>query len=95
MDKLHFNRFDEIKHKPLQAFNRTVQFNNYYYDKGRDMAEQYANIFSDRDRKEMYLIQLAVKNMGVDAVRKAVTKDLVVTYDPANDLGSKNVNTGY
>lgn len=86
MTPIQHNTFKEIKHIPLRVFNRVVYLQNLMEDKGQTVAREYAELFSDVERKQMYLIGQAIKSRGVDTIRKEVTKDLVVTYDPAEEL---------
>lgn len=84
----YFNKFDHITHKPLQIYNRVVLFSNILEEDGEDMAEQYFYIFSDVERKEMYIMQRMIRALGKDVVQKEVTKDLEITYDPSEDYSN-------
>jgi len=84
-ETLHFNRFEEVKHIPLRVYNRVAYYYNLYEDKGRETAKQYIETFSDMERTQMGYVMIAIKTKGLDAVKKSVTKDLVVTYDPIED----------
>lgn len=86
MAKEVMNTFNEIEHKPLRTFNRVVYFSNILSDKGKAYAVKYIENFSELERKEMYLVQMAVKAKGVEAIRKLVTRDAVFIYDPSEDI---------
>lgn len=80
-----FNRFDEVKDENLKAFNRTAMYYNLSEDKGKAVAADYFNMFTDKERTMMAIIASAVAQKGVDFVRKAITKDIEFPYDPAED----------
>jgi hypothetical protein len=67
------NKFEEIQHEPLRAYNRAVMFYNIYEDAGRAAAEDYANLFSKEDRLKMAQVVALVKRKGVKFVRDLVT----------------------
>ena len=79
------DRFDDITHRPLQAYNRAVMFYNTYEDKGRAAAEEYANQFSMDDRLAMAKIVAAVKRKGVDWVRDRVTSGVYFPLNPTSE----------
>lgn len=76
--QITLNRFDEIEHTPLKVYNRVVFLNNLMEDSGRYAAESYIELFSDTERKQMYAMGSYIRQKGVDFVRKAVTKNLVI-----------------
>ena len=84
-DIMVYSTFNSVSHKPLRVYNRVVMFYNLMQDRGKEIAVKYIEQFSENDRKDMYLVQVAIKKLGKDAVYKSVTKDLVTTYDPAVD----------
>lgn len=73
-----FDKFDDIQHMPLRTFNRTIMLSNILEDLGRGKAEEYAALFTDNERKQMYIMQLYINTKGYDAARLAATKDLVL-----------------
>lgn len=75
---MDLNKFDEINHQPLRAFNRTVFLNNLYQDGGEGAAKRYISLFTEEEKKEMFVINACIKKMGVERVKKEVTKGLVV-----------------
>lgn len=81
-----FNKFDDVTHMPLRVFNRVAMFYNLHEDKGAATAKEYASLFTQKERAQMYILMNEIKIKGVDKVRKWATKDLVVTYDPTEDL---------
>lgn len=81
MNTMTFESFQSIKHIPLRVFNRVVFMTNLFHDFGKDAAAKYAEMFNEDERKQMYLMQSFIKVKGVDAARKAVTKELEVVYD--------------
>lgn len=78
----NFNKFNEIQHTPLRVFNRVAMLFNIKEDQGEETAKEYVNCFTESERKQMLMVMVAIEKQGVEAVRKAVTKDLVPTYDP-------------
>lgn len=73
-----FDRFDEISHIPLRVYNRVVMLNNLMNDSGKLAAEAYVSIFSEAEKKQMYIVNLTIKQKGLDFVRKEVTKGLTL-----------------
>lgn len=86
-----YNKFNEVEHTPLRAFNRVARMYNIQEDDGADAAREYAASFSDVERRQMMIIIVAIEKFGVDSVRKQVTKNLVTTYDPNDDLGYEDI----
>ena len=86
MNNGNFNTFDEIEYKPLRSFNRLVFFTNLIKDKGVTPAKDYLELLSDTDRREMYLVKKLINAIGEKAVREEVTKNVVFTYDPSEDV---------
>jgi hypothetical protein len=79
------DRFDDIAHKPLQAYNRAVMFYNTYEDQGPAAAQEYADQFSMEDRTNMARIVSLVKRKGVKYVRDAVTKGVDFPFYRASE----------
>ena len=76
------NKFEHIEHENLRAYNRAVMFFNLYEDEGRDVAGEYANLFSDKERFQMGVIITAVKKYGKVKVLEEITKDIDFEFDP-------------
>lgn len=74
-----FNLFNDIQHKPLQAYNRSVMFYNIMEDHGRGVAEEYVSNFSPEERELMAVIILEVRKRGSKAVVAQITKGMVFT----------------
>lgn len=81
MTKANFNRFDDINHTPLRAYNRVVLMSNLMADFGKEVSAEYAGLFDDNERKQMFVVQAYLKQHGPEETRKAVTKHLEVAYD--------------
>lgn len=81
MTQNNYQRFDAIDHLPLRVFNRTVLLQNIFTDFGKDAAAEYGEMFDDKERSQMVVMQGYIKAKGVDEVRKMVTRDLEVVYD--------------
>ena len=71
-----FNQFNDIPHRPLRIYNRSVMFYNIYEDQGRTPAEDYANSFTSAERLEMAQMTALVKKRGPAFVKKLVTEGL-------------------
>jgi hypothetical protein len=56
---------------------------NILSDFGKEAAANYASLFTDSERKQMYIMQAFIKHKGVDEARKASTKGLEIVYDAA------------
>ena len=84
---LTLNKFDDIRHTPLRVFNRVVFLNNIREDSGTEAAQRYVALFNEQEKREMFVVAHAIKAKGVDAVRKEVTRGLVVVDEDyeAND----------
>lgn len=72
------NKFDDISHLPLRVFNRVVFLNNLFADSGPEAASTYIALFDEPQRQQMYVMGAYIKKIGQDAVRKEVTKGLVL-----------------
>lgn len=78
---LTLNKFDDINHLPLRVFNRVVLLNNLNADGGIEAAKRYVDLFTEAERKQMYVVAQAIKIKGEEAVRKEVTRELVLVDD--------------
>lgn len=79
----NFETFNHITHTPLRVFNRVVFMTNLLTDFGKEAASNYAELFDESERKQMYIMQVYINQKGVDEARKTVTKGLEVVYDAA------------
>lgn len=79
-----FNRFDEIEHAPLRAFNRAVLLYNIMEDYGQVPADRYRQQFTEQEAKQMYLILVMIRDNGEQYVREIVTKGMAFS-DMDND----------
>jgi hypothetical protein len=68
-----FNRFDDISHTPLRAYNRAVLFSNIFQDHGKASAEDYANSFTREERVQMGQVIELVRERGKKFVQTLVT----------------------
>ena len=71
-----FNKFDDIEHLPLRAYNRAVFFCNLYEDRGKAYAEDYLLQFDVADRLKMANILSAIKSYGHKRVKEIVTQGI-------------------
>jgi hypothetical protein len=78
-----FETFSDISHIPLRVYNRVVYMTNLLSDFGKDAAATYAAMFTESERKQMYVMQAFISAKGVDEARKAATKGLEIVYDAA------------
>lgn len=76
MNDLVLNKFDDIEDTKLRAYNRYVFFHNLFCDLGHNAARQYAELFTEKDKQQMFLVGLMVKKMGVKKTIEMVTKDV-------------------
>lgn len=76
--EMTLNKFEEINHLPLRVFNRVVFLNNLFADGGEEAAKSYVASFSEAEKKQMFVLSAYIKRVGVEQVRKEVTKNLVV-----------------
>lgn len=74
----NFNRFDEIAHLPLKVYNRFVLLSNLKEDFGEKVAQDYLEMFDEKERKQMFIINAFIKSKGVDAVRKMVVEGMEI-----------------
>lgn len=77
-----FNTFNEIQHRPLRIYNRSVMFHNLYEDQGKFVAEQYANSLSKEERLEIAQMTALVKKLGPKKVKAMVTEGLIFDDEP-------------
>lgn len=76
-----FEKFDSVTHMPLRVFNRVVFLHNLISDSGKSAGETYINLFKEFERKQMFLMSAYIKQVGLEQVRKEVTKGLVIVDD--------------
>lgn len=76
-----FDRFDEIKHLPLQVFNRVVYLTSLKEDGGEVTRNNYLKLFSNGEQQQIAIMAMYIKDKGLDAVRKEVTRGLVIVDD--------------
>lgn len=81
----NFNRFDEIDHLPLKVYNRFVLLSNLKEDFGEAVAQDYLELFDEKERKQMFIINTFIKTKGVDEVRKMVTEGLELSPEEEID----------
>lgn len=78
------NKFDDINHLPLRVFNRVVFANNLLQDGGKDAVARYIELFTDEEKKMMYVMGAYIKKRGEANVRKEVTRNLVLVDENYN-----------
>jgi len=71
-----FNKFNDIQHRPLRIYNRSVMFFNLFDDHGAYEAQQYADAFTNEERLEIAQMTALVKKRGPAFVKKLVTEGL-------------------
>lgn len=76
-----FERFDNVNYMPLRIFNRVVFLHNLISDSGKVAGNQYIDLFTDTEKKQMLILSAYIKKVGVDQTRKEVTKNLVIVDD--------------
>lgn len=76
MTAIEFNTFSDVQHMPLRVFNRTIMMNNIKQDLGLDKFKEYVNLFTDAEKRQMYIMQMYIKEKGYNAARKMATKDI-------------------
>jgi hypothetical protein len=81
MNKLVLNKFDDIQHVPLKVYNRVVFLTNLHEDAGVEAAREYVNMFTDDERKQMYIMQAAVKTEGLKKIKEIVTKGVEFSHE--------------
>lgn len=74
------DRFEDVKHRPLRVFNRTVMMLNLN-SISKEEATKYASTFTASERMEMGMVLAHIKEKGQDETRKIVTKGLEVVDD--------------
>ena len=72
--EIQFNRFTDIKHRPLRIYNRAVMFSNLYEDQGAFIAGNYAESFTKEERLEIAQMIALVRKKGPKFVKDLVTK---------------------
>ena len=69
-----FNTFDDISHRPLRIFNRSVMYFNLYEDQGPVVAKDYADALTKEARLEIAQMTALVKKIGLKKVKALVTE---------------------
>ena len=85
---MDYNRFDDIKHRPLQTYNRVIMARNILEDFGEGPAKNYLLSFTKEERREMLMMQSYIELYGRKAAVASATDGLVVKYD----VGSRHVS---
>lgn len=62
--------------EPIRTLNRTVVVGNILRAGSRDMAKEYLEQFSDRDRLAILTMQIRFNKEGVDVVKRDILKDV-------------------
>lgn len=75
------DKFDDIHHLPLRVFNRVAYLHNLMESAGRTPAQEYIDLFSEEERKQMFVLGSYIRKVGVEKVRKEVTKNLELVDD--------------
>lgn len=81
LNKNEMNRFDEIEHTPLRVYNRVVMCFNILEDLGKAALEEYLKIFSEGEKKQMYIMQGLIKSKGPDEVRRMALEGMEFVDD--------------
>lgn len=78
---MELNRFEDIVHLPLRAYNRAVMSFNINEDFGPDACKEYLASFNQQEKKDIYLIILTIGSKGKDAAYRAATKGLKISEE--------------
>lgn len=76
-------RFNDVEPRTLQAWNRCNVFFNICSDLGNDLAKQYAEEFSGKDKTAMAMMFTLIKTKGYEQVKKELLKGDLDTQDKA------------
>lgn len=68
------NRFDDVKSLTLRTYNRVVLANNLFEDGGEEAAKAYFEMFSEAERKQMFVMQNYVRQVGAEEARRIALK---------------------
>ena len=69
-----FNTFDDISHRPLRIYNRSVMYHNLFEDQGPVVAKDYADALTKEARLEIAQMTALVKKVGLKKVKALVTE---------------------
>lgn len=72
--KQPFNRFEDIQHRPLRIYNRSVMVHNIYEDQGAVTSQDYFATFSKEERLEIAQMTALTRKMGAKYVKDLVTR---------------------
>lgn len=86
MNSIAFNNFEHVEHTPLRVYNRAVFASNLLEDYGEEVTKNYFSQFTNNERISIALMIKQIKDLGVEATKKLVTRDLITVYDPEDDL---------
>ena len=75
------NRFEHIQHTPLRVFNRVVMSHNLLEDSGEDASKEYIASFDDEEKKQMFLMNAYISQVGPKVAQETVTKGLNIEYN--------------
>ena len=76
-----FNTFDDIQHRPLRIYNRSVMYFNLYEDQGPVVAKDYADALTKEARLEIAQMTALVKKIGLKKVKAFVTEGVEFVDD--------------
>lgn len=77
-----FNKFDNIKHKPLRIFNRAVFACNIMQDSGKYATEEYFDFFNQEEKSEIFTMIKYINLVGPKKAKEFALKD----FTPEEDL---------
>jgi len=69
----------------LRVFNRTVMATNLTEDFGEDVAKDYISLFTDIDRRNIFMLSGFIKKHGVKEARRVCTEGMELDYDVGSD----------
>lgn len=77
-----FNRFDEIQHRPLKIFNRSVMMFNILESHGKQPMIDYIESFTKEERLEIAQMVALTKKLGRKRVVDMVTAGVDFVDEP-------------
>lgn len=78
---MSFEKFDDIKHLPLQVYNRVVMLHNLTKDSGEKTAKEYLGQFNEGERRQMFIINSLLKSKGPQETLKMVMEGAEIAGD--------------
>lgn len=71
-----YETFNNVKNENLKSYNRVVMFHNIMEEWGEVQGKEYLNMFSDKDRLHMIIMNRVIKEQSEDEIKRLLTLEV-------------------